>query len=83
MRNWVVSIMQGCSLAEEQKVVCGAPKDQKPSSDRASTMLTQESKTKAFSIRGWKIQRIKSNFFLSSPSNYEIKLMFFGMQRSK
>lgn len=59
-----MSIMQGCSLVEEQRAGYGAPKDQKQSFDLISTMLIQERKTKAFSIRDREIQKIKSNFYL-------------------
>lgn len=51
VRNWVVSIMQDCSVAEEQRVGYGAPKDQNQSFDLTSTVLTQESRTKALIIR--------------------------------
>lgn len=51
VRNWVVSIMQDCSVAEEQRAGYGAPKDQNQSFDLTSTVLTQESRTKAFIIR--------------------------------
>lgn len=46
-----MSIIQEYSLAEEQRAGYGAPKDQTQSFDLISTMLTPESKTKAFSIR--------------------------------
>lgn len=51
VRNWVVSIMQDCSVAEEQRADYGAPKDQNQSFDLTSTVLTQESRTKALIIR--------------------------------